>query len=535
MHDTALLLAYAESHSENAFAELVKRYLPLVYGAALRRVGGDTHLAEDVAQMVFTALSRDARRLAQHPNLAGWLFTTTRYLAAKAVRTERRRQSRERMAADDTSAAESADETLAQLRPVLDEVIMELRELDRQMLLLRFFRGLRLAEIAAQLNSSENAVQKRIERALERLNALLSRRGITSTGAALAFALEQHAAVSVPAGLTAAATTAGLAGGAGGLGGGMVATGSGLFGLTNVQLVTVAVALGIGSVGVIWYQRENARLRQELATARAAPPLATISEEPARPVATAEARTPQVPTSPPARTVPAPAPAAAPAFQEVPAATSVVPPAPAAVGTGEGLVPLEIEYPRPLFAGTPRPIQIANLEIVTPGRRPHFMVPRGTVLLSRRKPVTSSDSLPVIGELAFVTDGDKTGTDGAYVELGPGRQWIQIDLGATARVAAIVVWHFHSQSRVYHDVIVQISDDKDFRKGVSTVFNNDHDNSSKLGRGRDRAYIETHQGKILDARATRGRYVRLYSNGNTSDELNHYCEVEVYGRQATGD
>jgi hypothetical protein len=192
-------------------------------------------------------------------------------------------------------------------------------------------------------------------------------------------------------------------------------------------------------------------------------------------------------------------------------------------------VPLQIELPKPLFAGTPRPIQLPNLEKPSSGKRPDLMVPAGTKLLSKGKTVTSSDSLPVIGELAFITDGDKSGTDGTYVELGPGVQWVQIDLGASSSVAAIAVWHFHSQARVYHDVVVQVSDDKDFKAGVTTIFNDDDDNSAKLGKGTNLAYIENFEGKLLDAKGAKGRYVRLYSNGNTSDELNHYCEVEVFG------
>ncbi|MDO8539189.1 MAG: discoidin domain-containing protein [Opitutaceae bacterium] len=195
-------------------------------------------------------------------------------------------------------------------------------------------------------------------------------------------------------------------------------------------------------------------------------------------------------------------------------------------------VPLKLELPRPLFAGTPRPIQLPNLEPARAGKRPDFMVPAGTSLLSKGKKVTSSDSLPVIGELTFVTDGDKTGTDGTYVELGPNPQWVQVDLGSSAKVAAVVVWHFHSQARVYHDVVVQISDDAEFKKGVKTVYNNDDDNSSKLGKGSDKAYIEDYQGRIIDGKGATGRYVRLNSNGNTSDELNHYCEVEVFGTPA---
>lgn len=191
-------------------------------------------------------------------------------------------------------------------------------------------------------------------------------------------------------------------------------------------------------------------------------------------------------------------------------------------------MPLKVEMPKPLFAGTPRPISLANLEPAG-AKRPDIMVPAGTALLSKGKKVTSSDALPVIGELSFLTDGDKTGIDGAYVELGPGTQWVQVDLGATAKIAAVAVWHFHSQARVYHDVVIQISDDAEFKKGVTTIFNTDDDNSSKLGKGKDLSYVETNNGRVLAANGASGRYVRLYSNGNTSDELNHYCEVEVFG------
>jgi hypothetical protein len=198
-----------------------------------------------------------------------------------------------------------------------------------------------------------------------------------------------------------------------------------------------------------------------------------------------------------------------------------------------GTVPLEIELPRPLFAGTPKPIEMPNLEPALTGRRPDFMVPAGTKLLSLGKPVTSSDDFPIIGELSMITDGDKSGVDGTYVELAPFLQWVQIDLEAPAKLAAIVVWHFHSQSRVYHDVIVQVSNDPEFKQGVRTLFNNDTDNSAELGQGRDRSYIETYHGRLIDAKGETARYVRLYSNGNTSDELNHYVEVEVYGTPAT--
>lgn len=198
----------------------------------------------------------------------------------------------------------------------------------------------------------------------------------------------------------------------------------------------------------------------------------------------------------------------------------------------EAKVPLKIELPRPLFVGTPVPVQLPNLEQPLKGKRPDLMVPAGTKLLSAGKPVTASDTEPIIGDPSMITDGDKSGTDGAYVEFGPGVQWVQIDLGAADRLAAIAVWHFHSQARVYHDVIVQVSDDPKFKQGVRTLYNNDANNAAGLGKGSDLAYVETYQGRVIAAHGVRARYVRLYSNGNTSDELNDYCEVEVYGQPA---
>jgi hypothetical protein len=190
---------------------------------------------------------------------------------------------------------------------------------------------------------------------------------------------------------------------------------------------------------------------------------------------------------------------------------------------------LKLQLPKPMFIGTPTNIKSANLEVITGKPRPPFMVPVGTTRLSLNRPVKASDMQPVIGELEMVTDGEKEGGDGYFIELGPGKQWVQIDLGASYAVHAILAWHYHSQARVYRDVVVQVSDDKDFLKGVQTVFNNDHDNSSGLGIGKDKEYIEVAEGRLFDPKGIKGRYVRLYSRGNTSNDLNHYVEIEVFG------
>jgi len=192
--------------------------------------------------------------------------------------------------------------------------------------------------------------------------------------------------------------------------------------------------------------------------------------------------------------------------------------------------PLEFDLPKPQFIGTPKEVPPGTRVEPPSGQKPPvLMVPKDTVLISQFKPVNSSDEEPIIGELDLVTDGDKEAQDGCYVELGPMLQWVQIDLEQTAEIHAIVVWHYHSEARVYHDVVVQLADDPDFITNVRTVFNNDHDNSSGLGVGDDYEYFETNQGKVIDAQGFKARYVRLYSNGNTSNEQNHYTEVEVYG------
>jgi len=151
----------------------------------------------------------------------------------------------------------------------------------------------------------------------------------------------------------------------------------------------------------------------------------------------------------------------------------------------QGKEELKLQLPKPMFVGTPRNINSPNLEKVTGKSRGPFFVPTGTKLLSLNKPVASSDTQPVIGDVAYLTDGEKSGEDGYFVELGPGKQYAQVDLKAPDLLNAILVWHYHAQARVYRDVVVQVSDDKDFVTGVTTVFNNDHDNSSGLGLGKD--------------------------------------------------
>lgn len=202
----------------------------------------------------------------------------------------------------------------------------------------------------------------------------------------------------------------------------------------------------------------------------------------------------------------------------------------------EAKVPLKTEVPEEVLAGTPPDVLamlFPGLEKPLEGKRPAFLVPKGTTNLALKKKVTSSDDNPVLGKLEYVTDGIKKGSEEGFVELAPLVQWVQIDLEKPSRIYAIFLWHYFREARSYHDVVIQVADDAKFTKNVKTIYNNDQDNSLRKGVGRSRPYIETNQGRLIDAKGVKARYVRLYSNGNTANDLNHYVEVEVFGRPAS--
>ena len=197
-------------------------------------------------------------------------------------------------------------------------------------------------------------------------------------------------------------------------------------------------------------------------------------------------------------------------------------------------VQLKIIQPQAPYSGLLKNVRLLapNLEPDRDGKsRSPIEVPVGAdKVISKDCKVTSSDPEPIMGELFFITDGNRKYDVVSCVEIGAGTQWVQIDLGEEKEIHAACVWRYHGETRVYFDVICQISNDPDFVSGVVTVFNNDHDNSSKLGVGTDKEYIETHEGRPFAIRGVKGRYVRFYSRGNTSNEMNHYTEIEVYGR-----
>jgi RNA polymerase sigma factor (sigma-70 family) len=219
--NSELLRRYVADRSESAFALLVERHIDLVYSAALRQVSGDVPAAQDVTQAVFCDLARQARRLTRHPSLTGWLYTSTRYLAAKTRRTEQRRRTREQLACAMNQPLESPgpDPDWQELRPVLDDAMHDLNATDRDAVLMRYFEERPLAEIGARLGLTENAARMRVDRAMEKLRTALAKRGVSSTAVALAVGLAQHAVNAAPSALTRRVSQAALAAGATGVGG----------------------------------------------------------------------------------------------------------------------------------------------------------------------------------------------------------------------------------------------------------------------------------------------------------------------------
>lgn len=272
--DLDLLRRYAADHSEAAFRELVRRNVALVFNAALRRLGGDAHAAEDVAQVVFTDLARHAEALCRHPHLSGWLFTSAHFAATKRIRTEARRRHREQEAhvMNETGPGSLSTPDWEQLRPFIDEALLTLKEADREVILLRFFQGRKLAEVGQSLGLKEDAARMRLDRALERLRDALAAHRITSTSAALGLALVSHPLHATPAGLAAAVSNTVLAGN--------FATGSGaslLHLMASTKLYAgIAGTIAIMGAGVLFFQyHRNAALAGEIASLRARSPRPT--------------------------------------------------------------------------------------------------------------------------------------------------------------------------------------------------------------------------------------------------------------------
>lgn len=193
----------------------------------------------------------------------------------------------------------------------------------------------------------------------------------------------------------------------------------------------------------------------------------------------------------------------------------------------EKKVLLKTPIPRPFPSS--ELINVHNTNLEPRAGKQELYVPIGTTNLALHRPVTAS-SKAVIGNLSMVTDGDKEGDEGGWLELQSGTQWVQVDLQRQAQIYGIWVWHFHLRTRVYSDVAIAISSDPAFKRDVNVVFNSDVENTLGLGKGTNLNYFDDFRGKLIDTKGIVGRYVRLYSNGNNENKMNHYVEVEVFGK-----
>ncbi len=273
--DPELLRRYVDERSEPAFAELVRRHLDLVYFAAWRQLGGDSHRAEEVAQQVFTDLARKASALAHRPTLTGWLHTSTRFAAAKARRSDVawRKHEQEAHTMHELLHHAGPPADWERLRPIIDAAIGELGERDREAVLLRFFEGRSFGRIGTALHVSEDGARMRVERALEKLRGELAQRGVSSTNAALALAFADQVGATAPAGLAASIVGAALSGTAGS-GATTTAAAIGFMTATKTMLTLGAVAaLTLATAFLESHQAHAAATalinpRQDLAAAR---------------------------------------------------------------------------------------------------------------------------------------------------------------------------------------------------------------------------------------------------------------------------
>ena len=735
MTETQELLAkFVENGSESAFRELVSRYFDLVYSTAVRLVDGDTHRAEDVAQIVFADLARIAGKLSASTTLGGWLHRHTCFVARSAMRGERRRQTRERLAVEMNALNDQSNNVLAQVAPILDEAINELGPDDRDAILLRFFERRNLRSVGEVLGTTENVAQKRVARAVEELEILLRRRGVMLSATTLASGLAAGAVTAAPMGL--ALSIAGIVLTRAGTTGGIGVTSAKVASIAKLKLGIVGAFVLMSIVTAIFLHRQSkgslpdesrseaqqpdqtdsanfrdstppspenagsppndqlreARIeapqRDQVSADPIGRPTKKIGEVSEKSVAanlvasiqrysaksgskvkiegTSNIRDWQVESrviggfleAGPGFTVqsgqklqPGPVEARVEVFIPVRSLRSVEkdgrpysdkmdeimyeslklqenptvryrlvemflkgvtnyngafqcefeshgelvaagitneitmpifvlpldggklkisggtslkmtsfridPPAPrialglvktgddvslqfewvvslpkgiTTVPTQNGLVPLILDLPAPAFKGIPKNLQLGpNVERLSDAPRAPMMVPPGLNNIAPSSKLTSSDENVTATALAKITDGDKDASDQSILFLRKGTQWVQMDLGGLQEIFALVIWHAHNTAKAYHNVIVQVANDSNF-KNVRTIFNNDSKNTSGVGAGTDREYIESYEGKLINAKAVQCRYIRFYSKGSTESALNEYTEIEVYGR-----
>lgn len=275
--DAQLLRQYAQAGSDQAFRELVERHLPLVNATARRMTGGNLHLAQDVTQVVFTDLARKAGALSPRVVLAGWLHRHTCYTALKAVRTESRRQTRERIAMEMDAINENSvgDAHWQKMAPVLDEALNCLPAHDREAIVLRYLQQRDVHTVSLALGTSETAAQKRLGRALEKLRAILTRQGITVSAALLTTALDAGAVTTpVASGLAASVSATALSSAAGAAATSLTFTSLTTMITSKLALSAAALVVAAGITTVVLTQNNTPDAPMQAPSAKTSAPLA---------------------------------------------------------------------------------------------------------------------------------------------------------------------------------------------------------------------------------------------------------------------
>ena len=265
--DAQLLRDYAAHGAESAFAEIVARHTGLIYSAALRQ-SGSPELAREIAQNVLTDLARKSRTLApqltDNASLVGWLYRATRYAALTLLRDERRREVHQRLVMENFHPSSDPSTDWTRVAPVLDEAMAALNDTDREAVLLRYFQNHDFAAVGRALGVSDDAAQKRVSRAVERLREFLAQRGVTVGASGLVVVISTNAVLMAPAGLSAAITTAALAGTA--VATTTIAAATKTIAMTTLQKTLIAAALAAAIGTGIYEATQTARLRKELQT-----------------------------------------------------------------------------------------------------------------------------------------------------------------------------------------------------------------------------------------------------------------------------
>jgi RNA polymerase sigma factor (sigma-70 family) len=263
--DLDLLREYAGSNSQDAFAELVKRHLNLVYSAALRQVRSP-QLAEEVAQSTFADLARHASRLAPDTILTAWLYQVSRRTAIDVVRREARRQLREQIATE-MNAMNATASDWTHIEPLLDEAMHALDETDRAAVLLRYFENKSMREVGVTLGTSDDAAQKRVSRAVERLREFFAKRGVTVGASGLVVVISANAVQAAPAGLAGAISAAAALGGTA-MTTTATATATKAIVMTTLQKTAITAALAAVVGAGIYEAHQASTLQNEVQTFR---------------------------------------------------------------------------------------------------------------------------------------------------------------------------------------------------------------------------------------------------------------------------